>query len=186
MRRSTYGFSAHLKCRIRVTQGCTNWKIMVTWHLGLNQPLWHSAKACLNLKRRLLCFFWYRVRFHSLASNKLCKKRNNVWGIIYWVSDVCQSCLPNRPMDGPSKNGQTWITLGDPKKVVNESLKKQKPLESKGVQRCPMVNGMNDSRKLRSWRRKKVIGVQLAATPPTGRITSLVRRSGKWENTKAG
>ena len=44
MRRSTYDFSAHLKCHIRVTQGCTNWKIMVTWHLGLNQPLWHSAK----------------------------------------------------------------------------------------------------------------------------------------------
>ena len=46
MRRSTYDFSAHLKCRVRVTQGCKNWKIMLTWHLGLNQPLWHSEWDC--------------------------------------------------------------------------------------------------------------------------------------------
>ena len=34
------------KCCIRVTQGWTNWKIMLTWHLGLNQPLWHSEWDC--------------------------------------------------------------------------------------------------------------------------------------------
>ena len=64
MRRSTYDFSTHLKCHVRVTQGCTNWKIMVTRHLGLNQPLWHSVGdlfrfAFLSIVCSLFWLWWW-------------------------------------------------------------------------------------------------------------------------------
>ena len=58
--------------------------------------------------------------------------------------------------DGWSEqNGQTYLTLDNPKVVKMQFndmkvKKRQKLIESKGVQQCPMVNGMNDSRKLRS------------------------------------
>ena len=96
MRRSTYDFSAHLKCRVRVTQGCTNGKIMLTRHLGLNQPLWHSA-LCSSCCAGLCCSgFYFHSNMHCTFSIGFLKPRNIANWLNFKFRSLAGQCV-HRP-----------------------------------------------------------------------------------------